>query len=79
MDVRNLQPPGNAEAQMEQRPSGQCRSEATGFEEARVEGRLAGERCHEFARLVVSLPFSFASKTSPSQSKLVFLNARTGD
>ena len=47
MDIRDLQQPWNAEAQMEQGPSAQYRSEVTGFEEAGVEGWCAEERCNE--------------------------------
>ena len=58
----------------------QCRSEASGCKEARAEGRCAEERCHEFTQFVSSLVlFLFPSRTSPPQSKLVFLNDRNGD
>ena len=55
---------------MEQGPSTQCRSEAAGFEEARVEGRCPEERCHEFAWFVVSiLPFPFTVRDLPTPVK----------
>ena len=57
MDIRPLKPPWNAEAPMEQGRSSQCRSETTGFKEARIEGRCVGEGCHEFARFVAPLLF----------------------
>jgi len=51
--IRELCQPRNAEAPAEQGRGAQRRSQATGFEEERVEGGYAEERCHEFTWFAV--------------------------
>ena len=55
MDLRQLQPPRNAKSPMEHGPGARRCSEATRFEETRVERWCGQEGCHEFARFAAPL------------------------